>query len=944
LSFCSDNFMRHRILQSTKLVQQHLHKIGNLDEVLHRFNSVLRSTDPVARALTLRVLANFVAVAPERKDTHHSIREALGSTVPSEVRAAVHAADRLCESSPSFASTLTTQVASLVYALETPLELKLELVALIRHFHHDAAGVASGVQLCRMLLRAFPARAMVLALLTSATNLVTVSQIGVANHITFLLEHLHGDPRASVKAAALKGLLRLARRAPLCWNTPSLASVTTFIHASPVPHLICDGLRIIAALIDSAAGSALVAELLLADESNAGTDGAFAALQALSGHPNAEVAIWSAMVLSRIGSAAVLPASCAAERSRLVEAACEAVATSISCWVVLPAAPAPALPADGSTVSMTVDAANDDADAGLADDSNGRPPPVAMLKELLDCPSRLATVSVPAGAVLTDLLVSQLTSLTAGPLDVVVGQSLQRILTWGCSEGVDPVPGLLNIVRSSAHRVEAKVEAAVAAIMGSRRSSSGGSGDGGGKSAIDESIAAAIDELAAQGEFWAVHRIARQAASLGSHHIASRAFRAVQERPCSEHYAFWLSGVTQLCAAEQSCSNEGRSSGGSNPHKEVAIAQQLSAATTQFHAALILLKAAVQATCEHKFQLDYVDFRIEMTATLLDVVKCIGSLLRRGGATQDVAGPCFDRLHRLLSQCVALERKYFDIDIASMLLIDTLRDALAGLAYAFGRLLVPASVGKLTPQLLPLGGAAGAGESAVPPTAPTRTDGEAIMTSAVQQLLGKVDAMAVAPSSAAGSQTARPESLRWLQGIVAQLAGAPQPVPRFFFWNGEPTTVQMFLTQESDGAVAVPSETDFVLVVEGVVRAGGPAWKGSGGVRTSAGKRAGAGGPDASRTVTQVVLEVNVMQHTSSGGGTETGLSVRPTVTREVAVHRSSFRTTFVVRLPAQTKGMSVIYEASVRANLLDGYNRLWTTDAKSTVTLTHASDGTQGR
>ena len=66
--------MRHRILQSTKLSQQHLHKIGNLNEVLRRFNSVLHSTDPVARALTLRVLANFAAVAPDRKDMHHSIR------------------------------------------------------------------------------------------------------------------------------------------------------------------------------------------------------------------------------------------------------------------------------------------------------------------------------------------------------------------------------------------------------------------------------------------------------------------------------------------------------------------------------------------------------------------------------------------------------------------------------------------------------------------------------------------------------------------------------------------------------------------------------------------------------------------------------------------------------------------------------------------------------
>lgn len=865
--------------------------------------------------------------------------------MPSEVQAAVFAADRLCASSPSFASTLATQVASLVYALETPAKLKVQLVALVRHFHHDAAGVASGVQLCKMLIAAFPAKPMVLALLNSATHLVSVSQIGVVEHIGFLLGCLKQDVRAAVQACALAGLHRMACRAPSSWSSTHVAEIVDFVDNSPVPKLVHDGLRVCSGLAGTTAGTAVVAELLVAEGGKA-----LDALQALSGHPSADVSISAAVVLSKVGCAGQLPAGCTPHRERLIEVACEAVATAVACWIVPSsslrnstsptAAPtsSPPAPAASDANANAMATEGDDDLADLSSPATGAVfsaglPCLDMLKELLACPTRLAAVSAPAGAALVDVLVAQLETLTAGPLDVAAGQSLQRILAVraaggtaaGAAAAAERASKVLSrlgaVVASAHHRVEARVEAAVAAMVCS--TIAGNTRSTGGKQALAHMDAAAAD-LAASGENWAVYRLARQAASLGSHSSARQAFDAIRNCPASEHFTFWIASLSHLCSAEEICSAGSSSS--------VAVAKQLAAATGTFHASRTALKAAVQPKQQFKFQLDYVEFRIEMTATLLDTIKCIGNISRRGGAVvPGTAVPCFDRLHKLVLQCVALERGYSDVDHASMVLLDALRDALGSIANAFGRILAPSCAGKLTPQLLPspAGGATAAGHAAA-------------SGNPLALLAGRL-VLELDEHCPEGSTTSSPQSRRWLQEAVVELASSPQPVPRFFFWNGTPTTIQMFLTQDADaaGTIEIPPDTDFVFVVEGVVRAGGPVWK-----------TIGSSSQDSrSREVAEAVLDVRIQpkggsataafassSSSSFAGGGSGGGNVLA-YKRDVAVHKNSFRTTFLIKLPVKTPGSAGAFEAVVVASLLDASGRLWTTSATSTLALAVQAD-----
>ena len=66
-----------------------------MDEFLRRIFAVIHSNDPVARALTLRTLGLIASIVPEKKQIHHTIRNALDSHESVELAAAIFAAGKL---------------------------------------------------------------------------------------------------------------------------------------------------------------------------------------------------------------------------------------------------------------------------------------------------------------------------------------------------------------------------------------------------------------------------------------------------------------------------------------------------------------------------------------------------------------------------------------------------------------------------------------------------------------------------------------------------------------------------------------------------------------------------------------------------------------------------------------------------------------------------------
>uniref|UniRef100_H3AI56 Integrator complex subunit 7 n=1 Tax=Latimeria chalumnae TaxID=7897 RepID=H3AI56_LATCH len=88
----SNNFLRLCVLKVTQQSEKHLEKILNVDEFVKRIFSVIHSNDPIARAITLRMLGSLASIIPERKNAHHSIRQSLDSHNNFEVEAAIFAA------------------------------------------------------------------------------------------------------------------------------------------------------------------------------------------------------------------------------------------------------------------------------------------------------------------------------------------------------------------------------------------------------------------------------------------------------------------------------------------------------------------------------------------------------------------------------------------------------------------------------------------------------------------------------------------------------------------------------------------------------------------------------------------------------------------------------------------------------------------------------------
>ena len=71
----SSNFLKLCVLRVCQQSSLHLDKVTSVDELVRRIITVINSNDPVARALTLRVLGAIAPIIAERKSVHHKVRE-----------------------------------------------------------------------------------------------------------------------------------------------------------------------------------------------------------------------------------------------------------------------------------------------------------------------------------------------------------------------------------------------------------------------------------------------------------------------------------------------------------------------------------------------------------------------------------------------------------------------------------------------------------------------------------------------------------------------------------------------------------------------------------------------------------------------------------------------------------------------------------------------------
>ncbi|XP_014282117.1 integrator complex subunit 7 [Halyomorpha halys] len=228
-----NNFLRLWVLRVCQQSEKHLDKILNVDEFIKRVFSVIHSNDPVARALTLQTLGSVAGVIPERQQVHHSIRRSLDSHDSVEVEAAIYAAMQFAAQSKSFALGMCNKISDMIRGLATPAHMKLQLIPILQHMHHDTSTAAMVRTVCTDLLPKYPAKDFVVTTLNTLTKLAAATLVDIPSQVELLLDFLVKDKRWAVKKASLTGLHQLAKVGPHLWPQ---TCVTKTIHLARNSH------------------------------------------------------------------------------------------------------------------------------------------------------------------------------------------------------------------------------------------------------------------------------------------------------------------------------------------------------------------------------------------------------------------------------------------------------------------------------------------------------------------------------------------------------------------------------------------------------------------------------------------------------------------------------------------------------------------------------------
>ncbi|KAF9105371.1 Integrator complex subunit 7 [Mortierella sp. AM989] len=185
----SNNIQRHAILQVFKKSQPHLKKVINVEETIRRISPMLQSNDPLARAITLRVLGGMATIVSDRIDVYHNVIHSLDSSEAMEVSAAVYAADMICARSQRFCAIISGKLAFMVRdTLKTPLPLRRRLIRIFGHMFEDITLARLARKTCMDILELNQDTEYTVNILRTLTKLASHSLVDVNQQIDLLLQ------------------------------------------------------------------------------------------------------------------------------------------------------------------------------------------------------------------------------------------------------------------------------------------------------------------------------------------------------------------------------------------------------------------------------------------------------------------------------------------------------------------------------------------------------------------------------------------------------------------------------------------------------------------------------------------------------------------------------------------------------------------------------------
>uniref|UniRef100_A0A8D1BV11 Integrator complex subunit 7 n=1 Tax=Sus scrofa TaxID=9823 RepID=A0A8D1BV11_PIG len=722
----------------------------------------------LADVFRVGMLGSLASIIPERKNAHHSIRQSLDSHDNVEVEAAVFAAANFSAQSKDFAVGICNKISEMIQGLATPVDLKLKLIPILQHMHHDAILASSARQLLQQLVTSYPSTKMVIVSLHTFTLLAASSLVDTPKQIQLLLQYLKNDPRKAVKRLAIQDLKLLANKTPHTWSRENIQALCECALQTPYDSLKLGMLSVLSTL----SGTIAVKHYFSIASGNVGSSPRASDLVRLAQeccyHNNRGIAAHGVRVLTNI------TVSC--QEKDLLALEQDAVFGLESLLVLC-----------------------------SQDDSPGAQ---ATLKIALNCMVKLAKGRPHLSQSVVETLLIQLQS----------AQDTARILMCHCLAAIAmqlPVLGdgmlgdlveLYKVIGRSAtdKQQELLVSLATVIFVASQK-------------ALSAEVKAVIkQQLESVSNGWTVYRIARQASRMGSHDMAGELYQSLLTQVASEHLHFWLNSLKEFSHAEQ-CLTGLQEDDASSALSCIAESLKF------YHKGIASLTAASTPLNPLSFQCEFIKLRIDLLqafsqlictcnslktspppAIATTIAMTLGNDLQRCGRISNQMKLSMEEFRSLASRYGDLYQASFDADSATLRNVELQQQSCLLISHAIEALILDPESASFQEY-----GSTGAAHA--------DSEYERRMMSVYNHVLEEVESLNRKYTPVSYMHTA------CLCNAIISLLKVPLSFQRYFFQKLQSTSIKLALSPSPRNPaepIAVQSNQQLALKVEGVVQHG----------------------------------------------------------------------------------------------------------------------------
>uniref|UniRef100_A0A2K5PKF8 Integrator complex subunit 7 n=1 Tax=Cebus imitator TaxID=2715852 RepID=A0A2K5PKF8_CEBIM len=722
----------------------------------------------LADVFRVGMLGSLASIIPERKNAHHSIRQSLDSHDNVEVEAAVFAAANFSAQSKDFAVGICNKISEMIQGLATPVDLKLKLIPILQHMHHDAILASSARQLLQQLVTSYPSTKMVIVSLHTFTLLAASSLVDTPKQIQLLLQYLKNDPRKAVKRLAIQDLKLLANKTPHTWSKENIQALCECALQTPYDSLKLGMLSVLSTL----SGTIAIKHYFSIVPGNVSSSPRSSDLVKLAQeccyHNNRGIAAHGVRVLTNI------TVSC--QEKDLLALEQDAVFGLESLLVLC-----------------------------SQDDSPGAQ---ATLKIALNCMVKLAKGRPHLSQTVVETLLTQLHS----------AQDAARILMCHCLAAIAmqlPVLGdgmlgdlmeLYKVIGRSAtdKQQELLVSLATVIFVASQK-------------ALSVEVKAVIkQQLESVSNGWTVYRIARQASRMGNHDMAKELYQSLLTQVASEHFYFWLNSLKEFSHAEQCLT-------GLQEENYSSALSCIAESLKFYHKGIASLTAASTPLNPLSFQCEFVKLRIDLLqafsqlictcnslktspppAIATTIAMTLGNDLQRCGRISNQMKQSMEEFRSLASRYGDLYQASFDADSATLRNVELQQQSCLLISHAIEALI-------LDPE------SASFQEYGSTGTAHADSEYERRMMSVYNHVLEEVESLNRKYTPVSYMHTA------CLCNAIIALLKVPLSFQRYFFQKLQSTSIKLALSPSPRNPaepIAVQNNQQLALKVEGVVQHG----------------------------------------------------------------------------------------------------------------------------